>query len=60
MKAKIITLLKSKVEDGEYFEPHGTLQHVAHMPHPGVICLLKLGPAGLQYSRGEMTAGNQV
>lgn len=40
----------------QHFEPHGTLAHVAHFPHPGVICQLKLGPGGLQYKRGEKVA----
>jgi hypothetical protein len=51
MKAKIISHLTATVTDGEHFEPHGTLQHVAHIPQPGVICQLKLGAAGLQYVR---------
>lgn len=56
MKAKIVTQLSGTATDGEHFEPHGTLQHVVHIPQPGVICQLKLGAAGLQYSRaGVMT-----
>jgi hypothetical protein len=52
MKAKIISKLSGATSDGEHYEPHGTLQHVAHIPLPGVICQLKLGAAGLQYVRG--------
>ena len=55
-KAKIITGLSAKIADGQHFEPHGTLQHVAHFPHPGVICQLRLGHAGLQYQRGDHVA----
>lgn len=51
MKSKIITHLSGIASDGDHFEPHGTLQHVAHIPQPGVICQLKLGAAGLQYTR---------
>jgi hypothetical protein len=51
MKAKIISNLTGTATDGEHHEPHGTLQHVAHIPQPGVICQLKLGAAGLQYVR---------
>jgi hypothetical protein len=51
MKAKIITHLSGNAAHGEHSEPHGTLQHVAHIPQPDVICQLKLGAAGLQYSR---------
>jgi hypothetical protein len=57
MNAKIITgLSHTAVADGDHFEPHGTLQHVAHFPHPGVICRMSLGAAGLQYIRGKTTA----
>lgn len=57
MNAKIITgLTPAAVTDGDHFEPHGTLQHVAHYPFTGVCCLLKLGAAGLQYQRGPVTA----
>jgi hypothetical protein len=52
MKAKIVTGLTGTATEGEHFEPHGTLQHVAHLPRPGVICQLKLGANGLQYCRG--------
>lgn len=55
MKAKILSQLTAVVADGQHFEPHGTLQHVAHIPQPGVICQLKLGAAGLQYSRAGVT-----
>jgi hypothetical protein len=56
MKAKIISNLSGSAADGDHFEPHGTLQHVAHIPRPGVICQLKLGASGLQYCRaGVMT-----
>ena len=57
MNAKIITgLTHATITDGDHLEPFGTLQHVAHCPHIGVLCLLKLGAAGLQYKRGETTA----
>ena len=57
MKAKIITgLTHNGIADGDHQEPHGTLQHVALFPFTGVICQLKLGAAGLQYTRGETTA----
>jgi hypothetical protein len=56
MKAKLITELSGKVCEGEHQEPHGTLQHVVHMPHVGVICQIKLGGAGLQYKRPGMDA----
>lgn len=57
MKAHIIKGLKpANSAMGEHEEPFGTLQHVAHLPHPGVICKLMLGSAGLQYRRGEHTA----
>lgn len=55
-KTKILTGLTASIADGEHFEPHGTLQHVAHFPHDGVVCQLKLGSAGLQYHRGEESA----
>lgn len=55
MKAKIISHLTGSASDGDHFEPHGTLQHVAHLPRPGVICQLKLGANGLQYSRAGVT-----
>jgi hypothetical protein len=55
MKAKIITQLSGTATVGEHHEPHGTLQHVAHIPVPGVICQLKLGAAGLQYVRAGVT-----
>jgi hypothetical protein len=55
MKAKIISHLTGTTTDGEHHEPHGTLQHVAHIPQPGVICQLKLGAAGLQYVRAGVT-----
>lgn len=64
MKAKIITFnlstldsssLNFSVAAGDHFEPHGTLQHVAHIPQPGIICQLKLGAAGLQYVRAGVT-----
>jgi hypothetical protein len=55
MKAKILSNLIASVTDGNHFEPHGTLQHVAHIPQPGVICQLKLGAAGLQYTRAGVT-----
>jgi hypothetical protein len=55
MKAKLITNLTSSAAEGEHFEAHGTLQHVAYFPHPGVICQVKLGPGGLQYSRPGVT-----
>lgn len=55
MKAKILSNLTASIADGTHFEPHGTLQHVAHIPQPGVICQLKLGAAGLQYARGGVT-----
>lgn len=51
MKSKIISNLSGTATDGVHFEPHGTLQHVAHIPRPGVICQLKLGANGLQYCR---------
>jgi hypothetical protein len=51
MKAKIVTTLTGTVAEGDHFEPHGTLQHIAHIPVPGVICQIKLGAAGVQYSR---------
>jgi hypothetical protein len=51
MKAKIISNLSGTSTVGDHYEPHGTLQHVAHIPLPGVICQLKLGSAGLQYTR---------
>jgi hypothetical protein len=54
MKAKIITELSGKIVDGDHQEPHGTLQHVVHMPHIGVICQIKLGGSGLQYKRPGM------
>jgi hypothetical protein len=55
MKAKIISNLSGTAVAGDHFEPHGTLQHVAHIPRPGVICQLKLGANGLQYSRAGVT-----
>lgn len=55
MNAKIISNLTGSATDGEHQEPHGTIQHVAHMPVPGVICQLKLGAAGLQYTRAGVT-----
>jgi hypothetical protein len=55
MKAKIISRLSGTCADGNHDEPHGTLQHVAHIPAPGVICQLKLGAAGLQYTRAGVT-----
>jgi len=56
MKAKIVTQLSGTANDGDHFEPHGTVQHVAYIPQPGVICQLKLGANGLQYARaGVMT-----
>lgn len=55
MKAKILSNLTAAVTDGDHFEPHGTLQHVAHIPQPGIICQLKLGAAGLQYVRAGIT-----
>jgi hypothetical protein len=55
MKAKIISNLSGTSADGDHYEPHGTLQHVAHIPAPGVICQLKLGAAGLQYIRAGVT-----
>jgi hypothetical protein len=56
MKAKIVTTLTSPPPvDAEHREPFGTLQHVAHIPQPGIICQLKLGAAGLQYCRGGVT-----
>ena len=55
-KAHVISKLAGEKNPGTHFEPHGTLQHVAHFPHQGVICLLKLGAAGLQYQRGEHLA----
>jgi hypothetical protein len=59
MKAKIISNLCGPGAPvsaaGDYYEPHGTLQHVAHIPVPGVICQLKLGAAGLQYVRAGVT-----
>lgn len=55
MKSKIISHLTGCATDAEHFEPHGTLQHVAHIPAPGVICQLKLGAAGLQYTRAGVT-----
>ena len=51
MKARILSNLTATVADGHHFEPHGTLQHVAHIPQAGIICQLKLGAAGLQYIR---------
>jgi hypothetical protein len=51
MKTKIITNLSGTSAEGNHFEPHGTLQHVAHIPRPGIICQLKLGANGLQYCR---------
>ena len=57
MNAKIITgLSHAKINEGDHQEPFGTLQHVAHFPHTGVICQIKLGAAGLQYKRGEIVA----
>lgn len=54
IKGKIITGLTHKeVKEDFHFEPHGTTGHVAHFPHPGVICQFKLGAGGLQYQRGE-------
>ena len=53
MKTKLITQLTATLADGDHHEPHGTINHVAHFPHEGVICQLKLGAAGLQYQRGE-------
>ena len=53
MKTKLITNLTAMLAEGDHHEPHGTLQHVAHFPHEGCICQLKLGAAGLQYQRGE-------
>jgi hypothetical protein len=55
MKAKIISNLSGASADGNHYEPHGTLQHVAHIPAPGVICQFKLGAAGLQYVRAGVT-----
>jgi hypothetical protein len=55
MKAKIISNLSGTSAAGDHYEPHGTLQHVAHIPAPGVICQLKLGAAGLQYTRAGVT-----
>ncbi len=55
MKAKIVSSLSGIAAEGDHFEPHGTLQHVAHIPRPGVICQLKLGANGLQYCRGGVT-----
>jgi hypothetical protein len=54
MKATLHTKLTGKAAPGEHLEPFGTLQHVAHFPHDGVICQLKLGQAGLQYQRGDL------
>jgi len=57
MKAKILKGLSATTADvGEHLEPFGTLQHVAHLPHPGVVCKLQLGQAGLQYRRGDEVA----
>lgn len=56
MKAKIVTNMTAPAPvDGEHDEPHGTLQHVAYIPQPGVICQIKLGAAGLQYHRAGVT-----
>jgi hypothetical protein len=55
MKAKILSNLIAVATDGKHSEPHGTLQHVAHIPQPGVICQIKLGVAGLQYTRPGVT-----
>lgn len=55
MKAKIVSKLTGVAAEGDHFEPHGTLQHVAHMPFVGVICQIKLGANGLQYCRGGVT-----
>ncbi len=56
-RAKVVTGLKhDAAQDSLYFEPHGTHAHVAHFPHPGVICAFKLGSAGLQYQRGDLLA----
>jgi hypothetical protein len=55
MKAKILSNLAADISDGEHFEPHGTLQHVAYIPQPGIICQIKLGAAGLQYARAGVT-----
>jgi hypothetical protein len=53
---KILSNVKAEVTIGNHFEPHGTLQHVAHFPHPGVVCQLRLGAAGLMYQRGKEVA----
>ena len=55
MKAKIISNLSGTSADGDHFEPHGTIQHVAHLPRVGIICQLKLGANGLQYCRAGVT-----
>lgn len=56
-RAKVVTGLKhGDAKDDFHFEPHGTTAHVAHFPHPGVICAFKLGSAGLQYQRGDRLA----
>lgn len=51
MKARIVKDISGTASDGEHFEPHGTQQHVAHFPEPGIICQIRLGAAGLQYKR---------
>lgn len=54
-KAHIITKLEPVHEIGEWHEPHGTLQHVAHVDekYPGIILHARLGASGLQLLRGE-------
>lgn len=52
MTAIIVSKLSGEAKLGAHSEPFGTIQHVAHMPVPGVICQVKLGAAGLQYKRG--------
>lgn len=52
--AHIVTHLDHKHEMGEWHEPHGTTQHVAHVDekHPGIIYHARLGASGLQLLRG--------
>lgn len=54
--AHIVTALEPKHEVGEWHEPHGTLQHVAHLDEaqPGVIYHARLGASGLQLLRGNI------
>ena len=54
--AHIVTKLVPTHEIGEWHEPHGTTQHVAHVDEtdPGIIYHARLGSSGVQLIRNDI------